>query len=510
MQKLPIGIQTFSEIREQNYFYIDKTELALNLIENNKYSFLSRPRRFGKSLFLDTLHNIFEGKKEYFKGLAIEDKWDFEDVYPVIKIDWAGDFKTLESTNKVALKILQENQERLEIECDEDNSPSDCFRDLIRKSYQKYNKPVVILIDEYDKPILDNLEDTKRALENRDFLRSFYVMMKANDAYIKFAFLTGISKFSKASIFSGLNNLEDISLTPKYGNICGYTQANIENEFLPYLKDVDLERVKEWYNGYNFLGDKVYNPFDILRFIKNDLLFKNYWWESGNPYFLITLLKEKNYNLADLENITVGDELLNSFEVDKMRLEVLLFQAGYLTIEEQLELPFGGYEYRLKVPNKEVQMSLNNLFLEYLLDDVSNEIKKSIYFALMQNNLEAFKETFVSLFASIPYNNYVGNKIEEYEGYYASVFYAYLAASGLHIVAEDVTNQGRIDLTLILEDKIYIIEFKVGSDDALRQIKEKKYAQKYLNQNKEIYLLGINFSKESKNIEKFEWDVAEM
>ncbi len=506
MQKLPIGIQTFSEIREKNYLYIDKTDIALDIIENYKYSFLSRPRRFGKSLFLDTLHNIFEGKKEHFKGLAIEDKWDFDDVYPIIKIDWAGDFKTLESTNKVALKILQENQERLGIECDERDSPSDCFRDLIRKSYQKYNKPVVILIDEYDKPILDNLDNTQRALENRDFLRSFYVMMKANDAYIKFAFLTGISKFSKANIFSGLNNLEDISLVPKYGNICGYTQENIEHEFLPYLKDVDLAEVKEWYNGYNFLGDKVYNPFDILRFIKNELMFKNYWWESGNPYFLITLLKEKNYNIPDLENITVGDELLNSFEVDKIRLEVLLFQAGYLTIDKMLELPFGGYEYRLRVPNKEVSMSLNNLFLEHLVDDAKMQYKKSIYLSLLHANIEEFKETFIALFASLAYNNYTNNNIAHYEGYYASVFYAYLAASGLQIIAEDVTSSGRIDLTLILKDKIYILEFKVDAPNALKQIKEKNYHQKYLSKSKEIFLIGIEFSEEEKNIKSFEWE----
>ena len=505
MQKLPVGIQTFSKIREQNYLYIDKTELALDLITNYQYSFLSRPRRFGKSLFLDTLHNIFEGKKEYFKGLYIEDKWDFEDVYPVIKIDWAGDFKTLEKTEQRAIQILKENQDRLGLECEFKSSPSGCFEELIHKAKEKYNKPVVILVDEYDKPILDNLDNTERALENRDFLRSFYVMMKANDAYIKFAFLTGISKFSKANIFSGLNNLTDISLKPKYGNICGYTQNDIETTFLPYLEGVDLERVKEWYNGYNFLGDRVYNPFDILQFLTNDFLFKNYWWESGNPYYLITLLKQKNYNIPNLENLTIGDELLNSFEVDKIRLEVLLFQAGYLTIEKQLELPFGGYEYKLKVPNKEVQLSLNNLFLEYLVDDVSNEIKKSLYFALMQGDIATFRETFEALFASIPYNNYVGNKIEEYEGYYASVFYAYLAATGFKIVAEDVTNQGRIDLTLLVEDNIYIIEFKVGSDDALKQIEQKNYAQKYQNQNKAIYLIGINFSKESRNIEKFEY-----
>jgi hypothetical protein len=504
MQKLPIGIQTFSKIREGNYLYIDKTALAYDLIENYQYAFLSRPRRFGKSLFLDTLHNIFEGKKEYFEGLAIYDKWDWEHSYPVIRIDWSGDFKTQESTNQTILKVLQYNQERLGIECDKTDNASNCFSDLIKKSYEKYQKPVVILIDEYDKPILDNLENTQRALENRDFLRSFYVMMKANDAYIKFAFLTGISKFSKANIFSGLNNLTDISLKPKYGNICGYTQNDIETTFLPYLQGVDLLKMKEWYNGYNFLGDKVYNPFDILQFIDNDYLYKNYWWESANPYFLITMLKKYSYNLANLENMTVGDELLNSFDIEKLKLEVLLFQSGYLTIEKQIEKR-NRIEYKLKVPNCEVQTSLNMLFIDYLTDSVSYQTQDDIYDALEEEDLQKFQETFISLFASIPYNNYVKNSVGEYEGYYASVFYAYLAATGLYIIAEDMTNSGCIDLSIIMHDIIYILEFKVDATGALEQIEQKKYHQKYLSHNKTIYLLGIEFSSSSKNIEHFSY-----
>ena len=506
MQRLPIGIQTFAEIINNDYLYIDKTDIALDLIQNNKYAFLSRPRRFGKSLFIDTLQNIFEGNKELFGGLAIEDRWDFDDIYPVIKIDWAGDFKTMKSTRDTAIKILADNQERLGVECIEGDSPANCFRDLIKKSYQKYQKPVVILIDEYDKPILDNIEDTDRALENRDFLRSFYVMMKEYDAYIKFAFLTGISKFSKASIFSGLNNIEDISLSPRYATICGYTQHDLESRFEPYLVDADMDRVKDWYNGYNFLGDKVYNPFDILKFIKNDCIFKNYWWTSGNPYFLITLLKQQNYSIPNLEHITVGEELLSTFEIEKLRLEVLLFQSGYLTIDKVSELPFGGYEYTLKVPNMEVSMSLNNLFLEYLVDGAVTESKKSIYLSLLAGELDEFRDAFTSLFASIPYNNYVKNNIGDYEGYYASVFYAYLAASGLHIIAEDVTNSGRIDLTIILKDKVYILEFKVDGDDALTQIRDRGYANKYLSDDREIYLVGINFDKESRNISGFEWE----
>jgi len=506
MKKLPIGIQTFKEIIDENYLYIDKTDLAQELIGNYKYSFLSRPRRFGKSLFLDTLKNIFEGNKELFKGLDIYDKWDFEDVYPVIKIDWAGDFKTLELTKETAIQILKENQKRLDIECEFQDSPSGCFRELIQKAYEKYQKPVVILIDEYDKPILDNIENPERALENRDFLRSFYLMMKSNDAYIKFAFLTGISKFSKANIFSGLNNLEDISLSRRFATVCGYTQKNIEDEFKEYWGDTDLEMLKRWYNGYNFMGDAVYNPFNILKFIKNNFMYKNYWWESGNPYFLITLLKkQKNYNIPNLENITMGDELLNTFEVEKLKLEVLLFQAGYLTIESYHNDPqFGINDYKLKVPNLEVQISLNKLFLDYLTD--GEVVDRSIIKTLLNADMDSFKNIFTSLFASLANNNYTKNNISNYEGYYASVFYAYLSASGLDIIAEDVTNLGRIDLTIKLNNNIYIIEFKVDEKDALKQIKEKNYAQKYLNEDKNIYLVGIELDKKEKNISKFEWE----
>ena len=504
MKKLPIGLQTFKNIIEGNYLYIDKTALAYELIEDYKYSFLSRPRRFGKSLFLDTLHNIFEGNKELFQGLDIYDKWDFDDTYPVIKIDWAGDFKTLETTNDVAIRILKRNQDLLGIECEFKNNASSCFEELIHKAYQKYNKPVVILIDEYDKPILDNIEDPKRALENRDFLRSFYVMMKANDAYIKFAFLTGISKFSKANIFSGLNNLEDISLSKRFGNICGYTQSNIENEFKEYCGDTDLDMVKRWYNGYNFMGDKVYNPFDILKFIKNDFVFKNYWWESGNPYFLITLLKKQNnFNIPNLENIIIGDELLNSFEIEKLKLEVLLFQAGYLTIDKIIQKR-NRIEYKLKVPNLEVQISLNMLFIDYLTDTIDYNTQDNIYDCLEIADMESFKTIFTSLFASLANNNYTKNDIASYEGYYASVFYAYLAASGFDIVAEDVTSLGRIDLTIKLNNNIYIIEFKVDGTNALKQIIDKEYATKYMAENKNIYLIGIEFSKDKKNIMKFE------
>jgi hypothetical protein len=508
MKKLPIGIQTFSEIIEGNYVYIDKTEEAYKLIQEYKYVFLSRPRRFGKSLFLDTLKELFEGNKKLFEGLYIYDKWNWDEKYPVIKISWAGNFQTLKGLKQVAFDVFKTNQESLGVICDNVNDPASCFRDLIHRAYKKYNQKVVILIDEYDKPILDVIENIEQAKINREFIKGLYSIIKDNDAYIKFAFLTGVSKFSKASIFSGLNMLTDISLNPKYGNICGYTQKDIETSFLPYFKDVDLEKVKKWYNGYNFLKDNVYNPFDILQFISNEFVFDNYWFESGTPSFLIKLIKERNYFLPSLTNLILDKKILSSFDIENIDLEVILYQSGYLTIEKMIEDELlSSIEYKLKIPNLEVQISLNDYIINYLFKG-DNRLKSPLIKSLYYEKLEDFKVALTSLFASIPYNNFTKNNLNLYEGFYASVIYAYLASLGINIIGEDITNKGRIDLTLFVGDKIYILEFKVDGQqgEALRQIKERNYAEKYLNEGKQIYLIGIEFSSEQKNVINFEWE----
>jgi len=506
MKKLPIGIQTFKKIREEDYLYIDKTDIAYNLMNSYSYIFLSRPRRFGKSLFLDTLQNIFEGNKELFKDLAIYDKWDWEVKYPVIKISWGGsDFRSLEATKLRAFEIFENNQKRLDIKCSRD-SVQGCFEELIQKAYKKYNQKVVVLIDEYDKPILDNVDNIEVAKENREFIKGLYSQLKENDAYIKFAFLTGVSKFSKASIFSGLNMLTDISLDKRYGNICGYTQNDIEITILPYLNGVDLDRFKAYYNGYNFLKDPVYNPFDTLQFINNEFIYKNYWFETGTPTYLMKLIEQNNYFLPKLSNLLVGEELLSSFDIENINFEVILYQAGYLTIDEMIiDEDLDCIEYKLKLPNKEVKSSFNNFIINHLYkhQDVIPK-QRSIIRALKNANLEDFETSLKTMFESIPYNNLT--YIKSYEGYYASVIYVYLQSLGLDIIGEDVTNKGRIDLTIKLTDTIYIIEFKVGKEDALQQIKDKNYADKYLNEDKDIYLVGINFDEDKKNISKFEWE----
>ncbi len=406
LKKLPIGIQTFSKIIGEEYLYVDKTKNAVDIADNYSYVFLSRPRRFGKSLFLDTLHNLFEGKQELFKGLYAYDNWDWSKKYPVIKISWAGDFSSLNSTKDVIVSVLRDNQERLGVQCNNTEQYDICFKELIRKTSQKYNSRVVILIDEYDKPILDAIKNPETAEENRNLLRSFYVMMKDSDQYIRFAFLTGVSKFSKASIFSGLNNLEDLSLNSDFGNICGYTQSDIETIFKPYLEGVDLDKLRLWYNGYNFLGESVYNPFDILQFIRNKFLYKNYWFESGTPNFLMEVIKKNNYFLPGLSNLKVGEDLVGSFDIEDIKLETVLFQGGYLTIDRVVENPRGGIEYILRIPNLEVQLSFND-FLINMLTKQSNksEYQNNLYTILNTGNIDRLEGELVSLFAAIPYSN---------------------------------------------------------------------------------------------------------
>ena len=510
MKKLPIGIQTLSKIIEGNFVYVDKTEIAYNLIQKGEYYFLSRPRRFGKSLFLDTLKEIFEGRKELFKGLYIYDKWDWGVKYPVLRVSLgSGVHKSVQDLSENLLWILKKTERDLGINCPGNLKPKQCFEYLLISAYEKYNQKVVILIDEYDKPILDNITDKNVAREMRDAMKDFYGIIKDNDAYIQFVFITGVSKFSKMNLFSGLNNLEDITLNPNYGNICGYTHNDLLTVFKEHLQGVDMEKVRKWYNGYNYFGDRVYNPFDILLFISNKFKFKNYWWSTGNPSFLIDMLNIRNYYIPELENFTANEEILDTFDVDRIELVALLWQTGYLTIVEEIPSVF-SIKYKLKTPNKEVQTSLNNLFVNYLTEQVAEKLKfqDRLYEMLDKPDLDGFKDALFSLFASIPYSNFTNSKLPEYEGYYASVVYAYLASIGLDLTPEDITNLGRMDLTAKLEGKVFIFEFKLteqASGNALKQIKEKRYWAKYQDAES-IYLVGIEFSREKRNIIGYEWE----
>ena len=342
-KKLPIGIQTFAKMREEDYYYVDKTAYALKLVEEGSHYFLSRPRRFGKSLFLDTLAELFAGNEPLFRGLCIHDKWDWGKKHPVIRIGFAeGRLERREELDRRIRNLLEENRMRLGLDCPDAEDIPGCFMRLIQAAEAKYGQRVVVLVDEYDKPILDNLTEPDIARAMREGLRNLYSVIKGQDAHLRFAFLTGVSKFSKVSIFSGLNNLYDITVSGEYSAICGYTEADVDSVFAPELPGLDRQRIREWYDGYHWLGEAVYNPFDLLLlFDKRD--FRPWWFETGTPSFLVEWLRARRWHTPKLERLFASDDLLSAFDVDHMRPEALLWQTGYLTFAERLESPGDNY-----------------------------------------------------------------------------------------------------------------------------------------------------------------------
>ena len=509
MKKLPIGIQTFSTIIDDNYCYVDKTPLIANLVDQGRFYFLSRPRRFGKSLLIDTIADAFSGKKKLFKGLFLEHNWDWNKTHPVIRIDFAqGVIKTLTRLEDRMLKILSTQAEQSGITLSSTHV-DDCLEELIQKLSQQTGKQVVVLVDEYDKPILDNLNAPDTAQELRDGLRNFYSVLKAQGANLRFIMLTGVSKFSKVSLFSGLNNLEDITLDPTFGALCGYTQKELEKTFCEYLKNANLQQMQSWYNGYNFLADPVYNPVDVLLYLRNHQ-FKPYWFETGTPTLLLDLLMEKKISIPILENITVGEELLSSFDIDFIEPEALLFQTGYLTIIQKEHLFDQEYIYHLGFPNHEVKKSLTGSILHRCINNIRplKDNQAALLKTLKSGRLDEMKKIFHAFFASIPHEWYRKNSMAQYDGYYCSIVYCYFTALGLNVRAEESTNHGQLDMVVFFENQTYIIEFKVNEltqpARALDQIKQNKYPEKY--QGKDTWLMGIEFSKEDRNITRFEWE----
>ncbi|WML91283.1 ATP-binding protein [Thiothrix lacustris] len=509
-KRLPIGIQTFREIREDNHYYVDKTGLIQQIVESGKHYFLSRPRRFGKSLLLDTLKELFEGNEPLFQGLAIHDQWDWSVQSPVLRFSFGRkNYRQPQALAESLHQQLTQFEENFQLERRFEDAGSR-FADLIEKVKVQTGLPVVVLIDEYDKPILDALEYPDIAKANRDFLRGFYGTIKDFDGHIRFSFLTGVSKFSKVSLFSGLNNLEDITLIPRYSSLCGYTDEDIDTVFAPELPGLDRAEIRAWYNGYNWLGTGVYNPFDILQLFKNHL-FRNYWFETGTPTFLVEQLLKRQIPTLTLDSMLSSSDMLSSFEVGNITTEALLFQTGYLTIKQEENLG-GQYFYTLGYPNREVYQSLNETLLSALVLDKSKQVVHSnqLYRLLLNNDFAGLKQLFHSFFASIPHQWYNNNEIQHYEGYYASVFYSYFASLGLNVTLEDTSNLGRIDMTLKFNQQVYIFEFKVveliPQGKALQQIKDRAYADKYRGLNQPIYLIGVEFSKTDRNIVGFEWE----
>ena len=508
-RRLPIGIQTFREIREEGCYYVDKTAHIQRLLDEGKHYFLSRPRRFGKSLFLDTCKELFEGNEALFEGLAIHDRWDWSVRNPVVRLSFgAGHFKGPDDLRAAATDSLDMQESEAGITARHESAPARLAH-VLRTLHERTGRRVVVLVDEYDKPILDALDVPEVARANRDYLRGLYAVIKDSDAHVRFSFLTGVSKFSKVSLFSGLNNLTDITLDPHHSAICGYTDADLDTVFAPELPGLDRDRIRAWYNGYHWLGEhKVYNPFDILLLFRNRK-FGAWWFETGTPAFLVETLFRRRVSSVALGEMVGTEALLSSFDVDDIATEALLFQTGYLTIHEERSLG-GKALYRLGYPNREVRQSLNEYLLESLVRDTSRRTTNSIRLEelLLTNDFDGMRTLFHAFFASIPYEWYTSNDIARYEGFYASVFYSYFAALGLDITVEDSTSHGRLDMAVRFNANVYLFEFKVvemaGEGAAMAQLKARRYADKYRDTGEPIHLVAVEFSRETRNVVAFD------
>ena len=508
-RRLPIGIQTFRKVREQDCYYVDKTPYIRRLLDEGTHYFLSRPRRFGKSLLLDTLKELFEANEPLFTGLHIHDTWDWSVRHPVVRLDFAGgSFKEPANLHEDVMLQLESIEDEMGIPARRVSAPGR-LRRLLQMLHRQTGQPVAVLVDEYDKPILDALEMPEVACANRDYLRGLYGMIKSSDAHVRFTFVTGVSKFTKVSIFSDLNNLTDITLDRRYSAICGYTEADLDAVFAAELGGLDREQVREWYNGYRWRGaEKVYNPYDVLLLL-DSREFKAHWFETGTPAFLMDKLFERRISSVSLSAMLGTEDLLSAFDVNKIGTEALLFQTGYLTITAEERL--GGQAlYRLGYPNRAVRESLNRVLLRHLVQDTAQQTANSIRLArlLEAHDCAGLKTLFHAFFASIPYQWYTNNHIADYEGFYASVFYSYFAALGYDVAVEESSSHGRLDMAVRTAGHVYLFEFKVAEmappGSALAQLQERRYADKYRATGEPIHLIGVEFSRASRNLTAFE------
>jgi hypothetical protein len=507
-RKLPIGIQTFAKIREDDCYYVDKTGFIRALITEGSQYFLSRPRRFGKSLLLDTIAEVFAGNEPLFRGLSIHPHWDWSVRFPVIRISFGGGvLRDRQELDERIGELLEDNARRLGVRVAAPTRPGQLAR-LIVEAETLTGQRAVVLIDEYDKPILDNLTRPEAAREMRDGLRNLYSVLKDNDAHLRFAFLTGVSKFSKVSIFSGLNNLNDITVDARYSALCGYTETDVDEVFAPELPGLDRAELRRWYNGYNWTGEAVYNPFDLLLlFQKRE--FRSFWFETGTPTFLVDLLTARGFFTPDLARLHSSEALLSAFDVEHIAPEALLWQTGYLTFHGSRRTG-ARIEHTLGYPNLEVQTALNDALLKGLMGDpmAAERAQSRLYDTLVAGDFAALRAHVQALFDAIPHQWHDNNPIARYEGFYASVFYSHIAALGLDLTPEDATAHGRIDLALRFEAQVWLFEFKVvelaPEGRALQQLKDRGYADKYRALGLPIHLIGIEFSRERRILVGFE------
>nr|VFK27420.1 MAG: PD-(D/E)XK nuclease superfamily protein [Candidatus Kentron sp. MB]VFK30631.1 MAG: PD-(D/E)XK nuclease superfamily protein [Candidatus Kentron sp. MB]VFK74300.1 MAG: PD-(D/E)XK nuclease superfamily protein [Candidatus Kentron sp. MB] len=510
LKKLPIGIQDFETLRDGGYLYIDKTESIHRMITSGVAFFLSRPRRFGKSLLVSTLAAIFEGRRDLFEGLWIaspDAEYDWP-VHPVLHLDMSrADFRTLEELEPELIRQLDRCAIKHGLEPIRLNRAGSVLDELIEQLAKKKGK-VVMLIDEYDKPILDHLTDIPLALEVRDRLRSFYTILKAQGKNLRFVFLTGVSRFSKVSVFSEMNHLNDITYDKRYAHMPGYTQTELETDFSEHIRAIArqkglsesdlLDRIRFWYNGYRFHPDieTIYNPFSCLLYLDKQE-FKHWWFETGTPRFLINMLRESPLSVEELGQKVVVESDFANFQVDRLKPLPLLHQTGYLTIV--------GYDpesrlYTLDYPNREVREGFLTHLAELFSGSHSEHVAGDLWRlrnALIAGDMDTFFAILESILAGIPYDIQLPR-----ERYYQSLLYLIFQLLGLHVHVEVRTATGRIDATVELESKVWIFEFKLdgNAEAALDQIREKGYAAPYAASGKAIYLVGVGFDSEQRNI----------
>ena len=514
--RYPIGIQDFEKIRRDNYVYVDKSELIFKMVSQGGYYFLSRPRRFGKSLLVSTMEAYFSGKKDLFEGLAIsslEKEWI---QYPVLRFDLTGQAYTSPEALKDTLNTQLCAYEKLYGVTEKAGSEASRFRNLIDAAYTKTGQPVVILIDEYDKPIVDNLGDENLSDSFRKQLQGFYSVMKAKDAYIKFGFLTGVTKIGKLSIFSSLNNLKDISMDTRYADICGISEKDLRfyfNESIKRLAEANgfsaskcFRLLAKMYDGYHFCEDSegMYNPFSVLNTL-DSLKFKEYWIETGTPSFLVEVMKQTDYDITAIASEEADSTLLTDIDTVFQNPVPLLYQSGYLTIT--------GYDknagiYTLGFPNFEVKHGFLSFLLNYYTTakGSGNLLIRQMSNDLLTGKPESFMRRMEAFFARQNYQ-IQGNAEKDFQ--YAMSIIIQLLGERVSVQTENATSEGRIDILVEVHSFVYIIEIKINdtAEAALQQIEEKSYARKFVDDNRKIYKIGVRFSTETRSIDS--WLVVE-
>jgi len=505
MRKLPVGVQSFVELIDNQCVYVDKTIYIFKLLQSGASSFfLSRPRRFGKSLLLSTMKAIFEGRKELFEGMYIYDKNNWQEKQPVVHLDMSGlDTRSAERFETSIAFRLHSLAEGVGIALTA-SLPGDLLYELIEKLYAKSGNRVVVLIDEYDKPIQDVLHRSQLAEEIREILRNFYTILKLKAEQLHFVFLTGVSKISQVSIFSGLNNLKDLTLDEEFAGICGYTQNELEDDFSEHIQQLAtkeslgneqiLDKIKFWYNGYSWDGETfVYNPYSTLLLLDTHK-FLSHWFRTGTPTFLLELMEQRRDFSPVLEKyINVDQEFSDSQTLERMDTVPLFFQTGYLTIKKRV-----GEKYQLEIPNQEVRLSLSNFLLSRLTDKAEYEVKnlvEGIRRGLEQENIEAAISDLRLLFAHITYDSHL-----PYEAHYHALLQLTLLLIGIPGRSEVHTDKGRIDTIIQLPGHTYIVELKYAQTpelleaalaEGMEQIKRKRYFERETRKGRKIWLLAL-------------------